>query len=44
MTERQLASVDVWKAASTDFCTMRHLAMRSEAYFSVELSQLSTHG
>jgi transposase len=28
MTERQLASVDVLKAASTDFCTMRHLAMR----------------
>ena len=27
MTERQLASVDVLKAASTDFCTMRHLAM-----------------
>jgi transposase len=28
MTERQLASVDVLKAASTEFCTMRHLAMR----------------
>ena len=28
MTERQLANVDVLKAASTDFCTMRHLAMR----------------
>jgi transposase len=28
MTERQLASVDVLKAACTEFCTMRHLAMR----------------
>ena len=28
MTERKLANVDVLKTASTDFCTMRHLAMR----------------
>jgi transposase len=28
MTERQLASVDVLKEASSEFCTMRHLAMR----------------
>ena len=28
MTERQLANIDVLKAASTDFCTMRQLAMR----------------
>jgi hypothetical protein len=28
MTERQLANIDVLKVASTDFCTMRRLAMR----------------
>lgn len=28
MTERQLDNVDVLKAAPTDFCIMRHLAMR----------------
>ena len=28
MTERQLANIDVLEAASTDFCTMRQLAMR----------------
>jgi len=31
MTARQIVNVDVLKAASAEFTTMRHLAMRSEA-------------
>jgi len=33
MTARQIVNVDVLKAASAEFTTMRHLAMRFRGYF-----------
>jgi len=44
MTDRQIVNVDALKAASVEFTTMRHLAMRFEDCFAAERSSVWTSG